>query len=280
VNLWERLLELDRRWIFVGIALAVVIPIVTGYALPQGKPAPPTVAVHDYIEALKPGEVVMVAFDYSPSSMPELHPQALAVVRHLMQRNIRVISVSLNAQGTALGREVMATIAEEVGARDGVDYAHLGFKPGGSQVILGMGESIERVYPTTADGRPTAGLPVMEGVETYDDIALLVDFAAGNIPFAWIAYAGERYDQQLVAGITAVMATDLYPYLQSDQLIGLINGLKGAAEYERLMGLDPAVAPGMLGMSAQSIAHLLIIVLVIAGNVAYFAAGRHRRRGS
>ncbi|MFW5868863.1 MAG: hypothetical protein ACOCX2_13655, partial [Armatimonadota bacterium] len=145
---------------------------------------------------------------------------------------------------------------------------------------LGMGESIERVYPTTADGRPTATLPVMEGVETYDDIALLVDFAAGNIPFAWIAYAGERYDQQLVTGITAVMATDLYPYLQSDQLIGLINGLKGAAEYERLMDLDPVEAPGMLGMSAQSIAHLLIIVLVIVGNIAYFAAGRHRRRGS
>jgi hypothetical protein len=280
VNVWERLLELDRRWVFAGMALAVVLPIVTGYALPQGKPAPPTVAVYDYIEAIEPGEVVMVAFDYSPSSMPELHPQALAVVRHLMQRNIRVISVSLNAQGTALGREVMATIGEEVGARDGVDYAHLGFKPGGSQVILGMGESIERVYPTTADGRPTATLPVVEGVETYDDIALLVDFAAGNIPFAWIAYAGERYDQQLVAGITAVMATDLYPYLQSDQLIGLINGLKGAAEYERLMDLDPVEAPGMLGMSAQSIAHLLIIVLVIAGNVAYFAAGRHRRRGS
>ncbi|MFO8078901.1 MAG: hypothetical protein R6V07_01225 [Armatimonadota bacterium] len=280
MNVWERLLELDRRWVFVGMALAVVIPIVTGYALPQGKPAPPTVAVYDYIEAIEPGEVVMVAFDYSPSSMPELHPQAMAVVRHLMQRKIRVISVSLNAQGTALGREVMATIGDEVGARDGVDYAHLGFKPGGSQVILGMGESIERVYPTTADGRPIATLPVMEGVETYDDIALLVDFAAGNLPFAWIAYAGERYDQQLVAGITAVMATDLYPYLQSDQLVGLINGLKGAAEYERLMDLDPAVAPGMLGMSAQSIAHLLIIVLVIAGNVAYFAAGRHRRRGS
>jgi len=278
VNVWEWLLELDRRWIFVGIALAVVIPIVTGYALPQGKPAPPTRAVYDFIDTLEPDDVVMVAFDYSPSSMPELQPQAMAVVRHLMQRKIRVLSVSLNAQGTALGREVMATIAEEVGAVDGTDYVHLGFKPGGSQVILGMGESIEQVYPTTADGRSTADLPVMEGVETYEDVALLVDFAAGNIPFAWIAYAGERYNQDIATGITAVMATDLYPYLQSGQLVGLINGLKGAAEYEYLMGLDPSEAPGMLGMSAQSIAHLLIIVLVIAGNVAYFAAGKHRRR--
>ncbi|MFW6157074.1 MAG: hypothetical protein ACOC7J_07125, partial [Armatimonadota bacterium] len=105
----------------------------------------------------------------------------------------------------------------------------------------------------------------------------VIDFAAGNIPFTWIAYAGERYKQDIATGITAVMAPDLYPYLQSGQLVGLINGLKGAAEYELLMELDPAVAPGMLGMSAQSIAHLLIIVLVIAGNIAYFASGRHRR---
>lgn len=278
MNLWEKLLELDRRWVFLGIALAVVIPIVTGYTLPQGKPAPPTVAVYDFVEALEPGDAVMVAFDYSPSSMPELHPQAYAVVRHLFQRDLRVLSVSLNPQGTALGREVMATVGDELGMIDGVDYVHLGFKPGGSQVILGMGESIRQVYPTTGDGRTTATLPIMEDIDSYEDIALLIDFAAGNLPFAWIAYAGERYDQQMAAGITAVMATDLYPYLQSDQLVGLINGLKGAAEYELLMELDPAIAPGMLGMSAQSIAHLLIIVLVILGNIAYFASGRHRQR--
>ena len=262
----------------MGIALAVVIPIVTGYALPQGRPAPPTAAVFHYIEALEPGDAVMVSFDYSPSSMPELHPQAYAVVQHMMQRRLRVISVSLNPQGTALGREVMATVGGQLGLRDGVDYVHLGFKPGGSQVILGIGESIRQFFPTTPDGRVTDTLPVMEGVDNYDDIALLVDFAAGNLPFSWIAYAGERYDQEIAAGITAVMAPDLYPYLQSRQLVGLINGLSGAAEYELLLDLDPAVAPGMLGMSAQSIAHLLIILLVILGNIAYFASGQHRRR--
>ncbi len=279
MRIWGWLLDLDRRWIFLGIALAVVIPIVTKYTLPQGKPAPPTVAVYNYIEALKPGEVVMIAFDYSPSSMPELHPQALAVVRHLLQHKLRVVSVSLNIQGTSLGRDLLSQVGGELGAVDGVDYVHLGFKPGGSQVILGMGESIAQVYPTAADGRPIADLPVMEGVKTYDDVSLLIDFAAGNLPFAWIAFAGERYNQKIAAGITAVMATDLYPYLQSGQLVGLINGLKGAADYEALLGIEPSEAPGMLGMSSQSIAHLLIVVLVIAGNIAYFASGRHRRRG-
>ncbi|NLO06151.1 MAG: hypothetical protein GX131_10030 [candidate division WS1 bacterium] len=277
MNFWDRLLALDRRYVFIGIALAVTIPIITALTLPLGEPAPPTVAVYEFIEGLEPGDVVMVAIDYSPSSMPELHPQAIALVRHALQKDLRVISVTLNPQGTALARDLMARVGAEVGAEDGVDYVHLGFKPGGSQVILGMGESIRQVYPTTADGRPTGTLPVMEGVNTYADIALLVDFAAGNLPFAWIAYAGERYNQDLAAGITAVMATDLYPYLQSGQLVGVINGLKGAAEYEVLLGVEGLQAPGMLGMSAQSIAHLLIIFLVIFGNIAYFASSRRRR---
>lgn len=276
MNLWERLLELDRRWVFLGIALAVAIPIVTEYALPLGKPAPPTVAVYDAVEALEPGDVLMIAFDYGPSSMPELHPQGLALLQHAFKKDLRVLAVTLNVQGTALARDALATVAQKAGAEDGVDYVNLGFAPGGSAVILGMGENIADVYPASADGRPVGTLPVMEGVTNYEDIALLVDLAASAAPRSWIAFAHERYDQTLAAGITAVMATDFYPYLQSNQLVGLINGLKGAAEYEDLLEIE--AGPGLLGMSAQAISHLFIIFLVIAGNIAYFASGRHRRR--
>ncbi len=278
MRIWDWLLELDRRWVFLGIALTVAIPIITVYTLPLGKPAPPTEMVYDYIENLEPGSVVLVSFDYGPSSMPELHPQAMAVVRHCLLNDLRVISIALNPQGTALGQEVMNTVAEDLGAEEGVQWVHLGYRPGFGQVILRMGESIPQLYTTTPDGRLTAELPVMEGVQNYDDIALVVDFAASAVPGTWLAFAHERYGQQLAIGITAVMATDFYPYLQSDQLVGLINGLKGAAEYEDLLGLEGEKAQGKLGMAAQSFAHLLIIVLVVLGNIAYFASGRHRRR--
>jgi hypothetical protein len=274
MSIWERFMHLDRRWVFVGIALAVVVPVVTGLTLPLGKIAPPTVMVYDAIEALQPGDPIMIAVDYGPASMPELHPMARALVRHCLSRDLRVIALSLNQQGTVLATDILTTVGQEIGAVDGEDYVNLGFKVGYSQVILGLGESIKQVYPQTADGRRTADLAVMEGVDSFEDVPLVIDLAASNIPFAWIAYAHERYHQELAVGITAVMATDLYPYLQSDQLVGIINGLKGAAEYEQLID-QPGF--GTLGMSAQSMAHLLIIVLVIVGNIAYFAAGRANR---
>ena len=93
---WERIAHLDRRWVFLGIALVVIIPIVTRLTVPLGKIAPPTRMLYDYIEAIEPGEPVMIAFDYGPSSMPELHPQAWAIVRHCMSRGLPVITVSLS----------------------------------------------------------------------------------------------------------------------------------------------------------------------------------------
>ncbi len=275
MSAWERIINLDRRWVFAGIALAAILPIVTGWALPLGKVAPPTRAVYDYIERLQPGQAVMFGFDYGPASMPELHPQATALVRHCLQRKLRVLSVSLNPQGTALARDVLNTVAAQTGAVDGTDYVNLGFKVGVAQVILGMGESIRQVYPQTADGDRTDSLPVMQGVDNYADIPLVIELAAGDLPKSWIAFARERYHQDIAVGCTAVMATDLYPYLQSHQLVGLINGLKGAAEYEQLIG---TTGLGTLGMSAQSMAHLLIIALVVLGNIAYFASGRRERR--
>jgi len=271
VNIWERLGDLDRRWVFIGIALTVIVPITTGMKMPLGKTSPPTLSFYNIIEGLEPGDSVIIAFDYGPSSMPELDPMAKAIVRHCLSRKLRVISVALWPTGTALARDVLAYVGDDMGAVDGKDYVNLGFKAGTVAVILGLGEDITDVYPQDAEGRKTADLEVMKGVRSYKDVPFLIDLAAGNSPFAWIGYAHERYHQQMAAGITAVMATDLYPYLQTGQIIGLINGLRGAAEYEALIkhhGL------GVLGMSAQSIAHLWIIFLVIVGNIAYFATRR------
>ncbi len=71
------------------------------------------------------------------------------------------------------------------------------------------------------------------------------------------------------------MAQDYYPYLQSRQLIGLLNGMKGAAEYEKLVG---APGDGMRGMAAQSGGQFLIIGLVIFGNIIFIITRRKSRQ--
>jgi hypothetical protein len=87
----------------------------------------------------------------------------------------------------------------------------------------------------------------------------------------WIQFAQGRFHAPLVVGCTAVMATDYYPYLSSRQILGLIGGLKGAAEYERLID---DFGDARRGMDAQSLVHLIIVMLVIVGNAALFISKR------
>ena len=69
------------------------------------------------------------------------------------------------------------------------------------------------------------------------------------------------------------MVTTYDPYVASGQLDALVAGLRGAAEYEKLIDRKGG---GNRGMLAQSTAHLYVVVLIIIGNVAYF---RSRRKG-
>lgn len=264
----RRMHNIDRRWVFLAIFLAVFVPFVTGMSLPVGRPSPATVSVYDYIDKLPADSVVMMSYDYSPSSMPELEPMAKAIARQALDNDIRVVAMTLHPQGALMIDRVFKEVAPEVGATYGEDYVIAGFKPGGLAVILGMGRDIPRVYGhTDARGNRLSELPVMNGIRDYDDVALLVDLAANNLPNAWVGYAHERYGLHVAAGVTGVMATDLYPFWKSGQLVGVINGLKGAAEYEYLVD-EPGW--GLLGMSSQSVAHMLIILFVILGNVGYF----------
>ena len=57
--------------------------------------------------------------------------------------------------------------------------------------------------------------------------------------------------------------------------IGLLGGMKGAAEYEILMGYEGSA---FRGMDIQSLVHFLIIGMVLLGNIGFFLSGRHKRR--
>ena len=73
-----------------------------------------------------------------------------------------------------------------------------------------------------------------------------------------------RYHLPMVAGVTAVSAPEYYPYLQSGQLQGLLGGMAGAAEYEKLREEKGTATQGM---DAQSLAHVFVAICIVMGNV-------------
>ena len=84
------------------------------------------------------------------------------------------------------------------------------------------------------------------------------------------------------------MVTDAIPYVESGQIRGILAGMPGAAEYEQMVykylsensskfiKKDAVIIPGKATsrMSAQSIAHLLMVVFIIFGNISYYLLRR------
>jgi hypothetical protein len=264
--------NVDRRLIYLLIFLAVLVPLFL--------PAPRTVrvteevrTVFDRIESLQPGQIVMLPCEYDPSMSAELSPVHVAVLRQCFRKNLRVLETCLVSNGVSLVESELRSVAEEFGKTYGEDYVFLGYKPYPGVVIMAMGEDFRNPFPTDFYNTPVDQLPMMRGVKNYQNVALVLTINATSGIDYWIIYGQGRYKFPLAAAASAVMAPNYYNYLQSGQLFGLIGGLRGAAEYEELVG-EPG--PAVKGMFVQSISHILIVALIVLGNIVHFA-GRRRR---
>jgi len=172
------------------------------------------------------------------------------------------------------GFEVLEVVTRTATVEYGKDYCYLGTKAGEQVLVIAMGESIPTAFPTDPrTGRPTRELPVMEGVRALKDLAYLLTITSGSQADWWIVYGANKHRFPMGVACTAVVAPDLYPYYSAKQITGLAGGVKGAWEYEALIG-TPGKATTYV--PAQTVAHCVLIFLILVCNVAYFAGRRAR----
>jgi hypothetical protein len=284
MSLAARLDAIDRRFVFVLIAVTLCAPFFFQWeGCIDVKVTPPVRQAYDFIDKLPEGSRVLVSFDYGPSIVAEVGPGAVAILKHLMRRKMRIVGVALWPDAPALARELLPRLAADHGYRAYEDWTFLGYKyggPTGSGVIEPMGTRFTAVFPTTvamegAPARPSNETPVLQGVEGYKDFALLVSFSSGTPGVKeYIQMANSRYKVPVITAVSRVTAPELYPFLNSGQLAGLVAGVTSGAEYEKLLdapGLAHAILP------VQSVTQLTIIALVVLGNALQLARRRSAR---
>ncbi|HWG95952.1 MAG TPA: hypothetical protein VN647_02610 [Nitrospira sp.] len=276
MTLSERMLKIDRRIIFLVIGLCTLLPLLYPVGLPI-KITSEVRGVYDYIESLPERSVFLLSIDFDPASKPELHPQAIALLRHAFRKNLRVIAMTLWVSGTGMADQLVTQVAKEMGKEYGKDYVFLGWSPGGQAVIINMGQNLYSAFPSDYSGKPTKDLPILADVRNLKDVAYMVSLGAGKPGVEeWYVFGKDKYKFEMGGGCTGVMAPGLYPLLRSGQINGLIGGLRGAAEYESLIGQK---GKAVAGMDAQSATHVAIIMLVIMCNLFYFSLRQQRGQG-
>ncbi len=271
----EKLLSVDRRWIFLLVAVVAAIPFLVPFSIPGMRVTEPSRRLYDAIERLPEGSTILFSADYGPSNAPELQPMTIALLEHAFKRNLRVVGMTLWAPGIGLAERALRETAQRNGKTYGTDYAFLGWKVGGNNVIVGMVQDIPVTFPTDHRKAKLDTLPVMAGIRRLADFALVASFSAGDPGIEqWVVFGGDKCGIAVGGGATGVMTPRYYPFLQTGQMVGFLGSMKGAAEYELLVGRRGTATAGMV---VQSLAHFLIIGLVILGNVLYLMG---RRKGA
>ncbi|UCE67451.1 MAG: hypothetical protein JSU85_05400 [Candidatus Zixiibacteriota bacterium] len=298
---WERLLTIDRRVIFVVIFLALSVPIF----LQIGLPIPVTREVqvlYDSLEDLPRDSKILVSCDFDPGSEPELQPMAEAAFKYFVENDLRFIVIGLWPQGPIQGNRAIEDIDEsddEYIVKDGdtlyfgadlvvvgndtawygIDFINLGFQVGQELVIQRMGTSFEATFPSDRRfGRPQKEFPIMDGIYRLADFDFVFNLSAGYPgTVEWVQFAVDRFHVPVGAANTAVQAPLAYPYLDTGQLSGILGGMKGGAEFEKLVGHQ---ARATMFMTSQTMAHIFVMLFIIVGNIAFFATMKKSdRRG-
>lgn len=272
--------RLDRRWLFLLMGLLVLVPLLRPVGLKLAV-SEPVRGFATAIDGVPDGSLVLLSCDYDPSGKPELTPMTKTALRHLWGKRCRLVVTCLWTGGPAFVDQTLNEVAEEFRAQGrpleyGRDWVFLGYKAGYEAVMVLMGQGIANAFPRDHHGRPVASLPIMRDVRDYSSFPLLVNISGGYPGTKeWVQQVNTRFRLPIVSGCTAVSAPEFYPYLQSGQLLGLLGGMAGAAEYEALRGERGSATRGM---DAQSLAHVFVAVCILAGNVLLWTKRKEPRR--
>ena len=256
--------------IYTLLVISIVIPLLNPVGLPIGISST-TRDVYSYIENTLPaGKPVLVDLYYEMAARAELEPQAAAVIKHLFEKNCKLVFVSTMTYGPIVFELLKSTAADLFADKTyGVDYVFLGYIAGNEPAVRSLATSVRGTVAVDNYGTPISDLPMMANIDKAEDFALVFIVSSGTDTFGWyVRQWYTPYDVPLLFGALSVIGPSIKPYVDAKQAIGMLTGQRSAAEYETLVGRKGL---GLASMDAQSFAHALILIFIIIGNIILFA---------
>jgi hypothetical protein len=231
------------------------------------------------VEALPADRLVLVAFEYDASSAPEIETGATVMLEHLAQREIPVVFISSQPNGTILG-DGLLQLNSQMGSVMPVLAADFGYIPGGAGGLRRLGGDLRAVIPNPALDWTTGPLAAIHSIS---DFSMIMIFAAS--PQSVRNWVEQVYtaapNTPIVAMVSAASDALVFPYTQGSKpaIRGLVTGYTGAQAYRA--HFMPATLPtqGVLAMRWQAFAGgtLALLVTLAAGIIGSLILGYIRK---
>ena len=277
--------EIDRRLVYVFVALTLAIPLILEMQL---EPAPMETADAFYkqVAALEPqeGKIVLIAADWGPTTKAENEPQTEVAIEHLMRKRIPFALISVTPYATPFLRALPRKVADRLMAEQpgeewtyGEDWVNFGFQTGGRIMIqsVAKAENIADYLKADARGTPLKDVPMLKGVGSISDIMMLMQFTGLVGTFEdWLEmFHAKGYQPTYLHGCTSITIAEAYNYFVTEQIVGLHEGVAGAAWYEKLLNEEyPERIQGtaIINNTSLAYAHLLLLAFIIFGEARCF----------
>ena len=297
-NIFLALGKVDRKIIFIIIGIVVLVPLLKpGWVNIPVEISPDSQKVFDELSNLNSESKVLISFEYGPSTKPEIHPMSVALLNHLFSKEVKVYIMALWPDGVFMAKDALEQVISTnlFTIEEYTDYVNLGFKQGGEVVIRGIASDIRQLYTYDEKQKPIDDIPMMKNIRNVEDFDYVIDLSAGTPGTTeWVQYACDPKNVPFTSGCTSIQVTDVMPYVKSGQVRGILAGMPGAAEYESLVKDElerlqinnhPAINKKVIiptgkatgRMSAQSVAHLMMVLFIILGNISYFIDRQMRK---
>lgn len=263
----------DVRWLYLALIASIVLAYFIKVPI-RIQPSPQTQGYVDAIEMLDGSKPVLLHSDWDQGTIGELREQFRNTVRQLFAKNIRFAIISGIQTGRQFYEPMVEELARQYGKEYGRDWVSFGFKmPDPKGIAI---EALARDFQTQVAlddrGMPAKHYPWLRKVRVAEDWGLVITISYQEYR-EYITYFYIAARTPLVCGVASISSTQLYPFLTSGTVKGMLVGARGGGEYEQAMGDYGFGTKFLLGQSAG---HLLILVAVILGNLGSMAANRLR----
>jgi hypothetical protein len=193
------------------------------------------------------------------------------------EKGWKIVVIAFWDQGPMVFRTLLSQVdpAADYGLVYGEDWVEMGYIVGRETGMAALATDIWAQVPRDfIENQPVSSWPIMQDIKTVEDVDLVISFETGTPGFPeWARQWNTPFGTPFIVGCIGVSVPGMAPYLTTGQLSALLPGLTASAEYENLIG-KPGLA--VAASDAVSMSHLLVFLLVLLGNIAFFASGARR----
>ncbi len=281
----DKIEHMDRRLWGIFVLFTVCFPMVFPLGLPL-KVTWETQMFYDYVQKLPDGANIVVK-TAAGTLWSEHGPGQLAVLKHFFSKNVRILFWG----GEQIAQFLVNTYFPMIEASPkygpyfkqkvyGVDYLVLPYMPGGLNAQVAFAGNAFQLFAGTKDYLGIGfvnDFPIMQHFKTaYDWTVYFVNGGEPAVTTEMQIYTTTYHVPFLVSALSSNYML-YHMYLQSGQFVGIQNGMRGGAEYEKLI-VEPTSA-GAGGMDILSLTYTFIWITYLLFNVPLIIRKLNARRG-